>query len=158
MTNAQQGRDNTENMEKVRALMNTAKEVNLGGELRNIVPIDYTSQFGTKFTGKIEFKRPTMQDYMKMGALKAQYLGAYGVVDMRIVDGTIKFMAQVMSTLKVVVVKAPAWLVGAGGTIDVENVQEPDVLYHIYDLYEQWELSFRKSVQDDVQADSQATE
>lgn len=148
---------NEENMAKVRELMEKSKQINLGSQMTGQVHIDYTSQYGTHYEGIVVFKRPSMQDYMKMGALKAQYLGAYGVVDARLVDTTIKFMAQVMSTLKVVIVKAPEWLIGKSGKIDVESVVEPDLLYHLYEKYEEWEDSFRKPVQDELQGDSETS-
>ncbi len=156
-TNQVQAQGNEENMAKVRELMQQAQTVNLGGQHTEGVPIDYTSEFGTHYKGTIVFKRPTMQDYMKMGALKAQYLGQGGAVNKYLIDDTIKFMAQVMSTLKVLIVRAPEWLV-KDGKINVEGVQEPDVLYHIYDKYEKWELSFRKPIQRELQGDSQVTE
>lgn len=158
MSNVQQTKDNAENMGKVRELMEQAKQVNLGGELTNSVHIQFTTAFGTEIEGVVEFKRPTMQDYMKIGAFKAQFLGANGVVNMNLVDGTVKFMAHVMATLKVVIVKAPRWLINKNGEIDVESIIEPDILYHIYDEYEKWEYSFRREPKEDLQGDSTATE
>lgn len=155
VTNQAQG--NEENMETVRELMAQAQAVNLGGNHTEGIPVDFTTEFGTHYTGSVVFKRPTMQDYMKMGALKAQYLGQGGTVNKYLIDDTIKFMAQVMSTLKVVVVRAPAWMI-KDKKISVEHFQEPEILYHLYDLYEQWEDSFRKPVQDELPGDSQATE
>lgn len=152
-----QGLGNEENMAKVRDLMNKAQTVNLGGNLTEGVAIDYTTDFGTHFTGTVVFKRPTMQDYMKMGAYKAQYLGQGGAVNMDLIDNTIKFMAQVMSTLKVVIVRAPEWLI-KDGKINVEGMNEPDVLYHLYMQYEKWEQGFRKSVRGELQGDSPASE
>ena len=152
-----QAQGNEENMAKVRELMNQAQTVNLGGNHTEGIPIDFTTEFGTHFTGNVEFKRPTMQDYMKMGALKAQFLGQGGAVNKHLIDDTIKFMAQVMSTLKVVIVRAPAWLV-KDGRISVEHIQDPEILYHLYGKYEEWEDSFRKPVQEELQGDSQASE
>lgn len=149
--------NNVENMTQVRELMQQAQAVNLGGENTEGIPIDYTTEFGSHYTGTVVFKRPTMQDYMRMGAYKAQYLGQGGAVNADLIDGTIKFMAQVMSTLRVVIVQAPAWLI-EGGRISVEHIQEPDILYHLYMKYEEWELTFRKPVQSELQGDSQATE
>lgn len=156
-TSNQEVQGNEENMAKVRELMGHAKAVNLGGNLTEGVPIDYVSEFGTRFTGTVVFKRPTMQDYMKMGAYKAQFLGQGGAVNVNLIDNTIKFMAQVMSTLKVVIVRAPEWLI-KDGRINVESVEEPDMLYHLFAKYEEWELTFRKPIQDELQGDSQATE
>lgn len=129
---------NEENLAKVRELMGQAQEANLGGALTNGVPIDHTTAFGTHLTGIVEFKRPTMKDYMRMGALKSEELRNAGVVNADLVDSQIRFMAHVISTLKVVVVKCPMWLV------KIDEVQEPDILYHVYHKYQEWELSFRK--------------
>lgn len=156
--NQQVNAGNEEELAKVRALMEKAQQVNLGENLQHGVPIDYESTFGNAYKGFIEFKRPSMQDYMKMGALKAQFLGANGMVNINLVDNTIKFMAQVMSTLKVVIVKAPHWLLSEKGQIDVESIKEPDVLYHIFDKYEEWENSFRKQPERQPEGDSQASE
>lgn len=156
-TNQVQGQGNEENMAKIRELMGQAQQINLGSAHTEGVPINYTSEFGTKYTGTVVFKRPSMQDYMRMGAYKAQFLGQGGAVNMNLIDNSIKFMAQVMSTLKVVVVRAPEWLI-KDGRISVEHIEEPDILYHLYSKYEEWELTFRKPIQGELQGDSQATE
>jgi hypothetical protein len=131
--------ENKENMEKVRELMQGAEKVRLGGELQEGVPIDYTSVYGNEYKGTVIFKRPTMKDYMKMGAVKSEYLRQAGVVNINLVDNTVKEMAQIMGTLSTVIVKCPEWLVDLGA------IKEPDVLFHVYDQYDEWESSFRKS-------------
>lgn len=146
--------ENKENMDKVREMIANAQaeEIRLGGKLQTGVPIDYTSAFGKRYTGTVIFKRPTMQDYMRMGALKSEYLRRAGVVDIKLVDATVKEMAQVMATLSTVVVKCPEWLV------DLEKIEEADVLYHVYDKYDEWENSFRKPSEGEPTGDSPATE
>lgn len=146
-----------ENMEKVRGLMAKAEEANLGSANRKDVAIDFTSEYGTHFKGTIVFKRPNMQDYMRMGALKAQELGRYGALDADLVDVSIKIIAQVLSTLQVVVEKAPDWMIH-DGKISVHHFQEPDILYHIYSKYEDWESNFRKPVQSESEGNSTTTE
>lgn len=142
----------TENMVKVRELIAQAEQVKLGGELKAGVFIDYTSDFGTSFKGNVIFKRPTMMEYVRMGALKSEYLRKAGVVDLKLVDNLIKLMAHIMSTLNVVIIQSPEWL------INLENIQEPDILYHVYEKYEEWEKSFRKLPTEQVPADSESPE
>lgn len=143
---------NHENMDVVRKLMDNAEQVRLGGDLKTGVPINYTSLDGNKFEGTVVFKRPTMQDYMKIGALKSEYLRQAGVVDVRLVDLVVKEMAQILALFKVVIVKCPSWL------MDVDKIQEADVLYHVYEKYEAWEDSFRKRDTTEPTEPSGATE
>lgn len=132
---------NEANMEKVRSMMEQqVGQVNIGGALTHSVDIDYTSEFGNHYTGKVVFKKVNMKDIMRMGAIKSEILREAGVRDSRLVDNSVLFMATVLSTLQVVAVQRPAWL------LKPENVEEADVLYHVYDKYEEWENSFRKPI------------
>jgi len=142
----------TENKVKVRELIAQAEQIKLGGELKAGVFIDYTSDFGTIFQGNVIFKRPTMMEYVRIGALKSEYLRKAGVVDPKLVDNLIKLMAHIMSTLNVVIIQSPEWL------INLENIQEPDILYHVYEKYEEWEKSFRKIPTEQVPTDSESPE
>jgi len=144
--------DNAESMAKVQDLMAQAAQVRLGGDLKAGVPIDYVTDFGTSIKGNVIFKRPTMADYMKIGAAKSEYLRKAGVVDIKLVDNSIKFIAHVMATLQCIVTKAPEWL------LDIEKVQEPDILYHVYEQYEVWEKSFRKLPAEQVPGNSGTSE
>lgn len=129
---------NQANMDTVKNLMGQADNVRLGDNYKTGVAIDYTSPEGNRYEGTVVFKRPSMKDYMSMGALKAEYLRQAGVVDLTLVDNSIKYMAQVMATLRTLVVKCPEWL------MNLENIVESDLLFHIHDKYEEWESSFRK--------------
>lgn len=151
------GVGNEANMERVKNLMEQAKAVNLGDALTEGVDIDYTTTFGINYKGTVVFKRPNMQDYMKMGSRKAQILGQNGSVDLNLVDGMIKYLAHVMSNLSVVVVKAPEWMI-RNDSISVEHFEDPDILYHIFEKYEEWESTFRKPVPSELQGDSKTTE
>ena len=143
---------NVQNMLKVKDLMEKSEKVRLGGELKTGVAIDYTTTEGNNYTGTVVFKRPTMQDYMKMGAIKSEYLRSSGVVDITLVDGTIKRMAQIMAVLSTIIVKCPEWL------LDLNVIVEPDLLYHVHDKYEEWENSFRKPSDTETSGDSTITE
>lgn len=131
-----------ENLAEVRAAME-AKEVRdqirAGGDATEGVPINYTSVFGNTYKGFVVFKRPDMLDMMKMGGKKSQLFSEAGVTNLELVDDTIRVMAHVIATLSVVLVKRPEWL------LDLNAVKEPDVLYHIFAKYEEWENSFRKA-------------
>lgn len=124
--------------------MDKADKVNLGSELRTGIPIDYTSEFGNNYKGTFIFKRPSMRDYMRMGGIKSEMLRQAGVVDPKLVDGMIVYLSHVMSTLSVVTLKAPSWVIDDKGKIDFEILEEVDVIYHIFAKYEEWENSFRK--------------
>lgn len=149
---------NEQNLQKVQELRRQhelkeqADKVNLGNGFTSGVHIDYTSVFGTEVKGWVEFKRPSMLEYMQMGGLKSEILRQAGVRDINLVDNQIKFMAHVISTLKTVIVKSPEWL------LNIDNVKEPDILYHVYGKYEEWEDSFRKPSESKSEGDSEATE
>lgn len=142
---------NAKNLAKVKDLIDKSEKIRLGGELKEGVAIDFTSMSGNKYKGTVIFKRPTMQDYMKMGALKSEYFRAVGIVDLSLVDVAIKRIAQVMAVLSTIVVKCPDWM------LDLNSIVEPEVLYHVYDKYEEWENSFRKSNNTELTGDSTTT-
>lgn len=144
--------DNSENMEKVRAAMAAHAKAQLAGDLKDGVSIDYTSLEGNQYQGVVVFKKPNMGDYMRMGAIKADYLKKAGVTDLSLVDKSVQFMAHAMATLTVVAIKRPAWL------LKLEEVTEPDVIYHVFAKYEEWEDSFRKRVSGVASADSEDSE
>jgi hypothetical protein len=148
----------SENLDKVRQAMSEANRVALGSDLNEGVPIDFNSADGNEYKGTVYFRRPDMKAYMKMGAVKSEYLRVAGVKDISLVDGTVKFMAHVMGTLAVVISRAPAWLLDSKGKLDLEGVKEPEVLYHLFGKYEEWEDSFRKPIQRADAGDSKDTE
>lgn len=151
---------NEENMNKVREMMAKAESdrAGQGNSLTEGVLIDFTSEDGNEYKGKIIFRRPGMKDYMRMGGIKSEFLRQAGVRDVALVDGSVKFMAHVLGTLSVVIEKCPAWLLDGKGNIDLENVKEPELLYHIFGKYEDWENSFRKPVSGTPAGDSAASE
>lgn len=132
---------NEKNMEKVREMMKqeTADAIAQGSKATNTVFIDFTSDYGNLYQGNVVFKRPGVMDIMKMGAHKSEILRLAGVRDMNMVDQGVKYMAQVIATLKLVVLKSPEWLVR------IETVEETDLLFHVFDKYNEWERSFRKT-------------
>lgn len=143
---------NEENMSRVMELMHSAEQVRQGDKLQEGVPINYTSQAGKVYTGVVVFKRPSMLDYMQMGGLKSEYLRQAGVVNVNLVDGTIKHMAQVLATIQKLAIKRPEWL------LTPEKIEDPDVLFHVYDKYEEWENSFRTSNKAETTGDSESTD
>lgn len=150
--------DNTENMAVVRNMMEQtarANEVKLGADLEKGVPIDFVSAYGTQYKGTIVFRRPTSMDFIKMGALKSRILGSFGIVDLRLVDATVKHLAQCMAVIKTVTVQAPIWLLTDDGKVDVETIKEFDLLYHIFEKYEDWDESFRTGHTAESQGDGE---
>lgn len=129
-----------ENMEKVRQAMRMAEKTRQGGELTEGEKIDFESLEGNIYKGYIVFKKPNMGAMMKMGAKKAELLKKAGVTDLKLVDEGVMFMAHVMATLEVVCVKRPDWF------MDLEAIEEPELLYHVFGRYQTWENSFRKDL------------
>lgn len=143
---------NKENLAMVQKLMEQSDEINLGTLKREQVPIDYTSTSGYVYKGLVEFKRPSVKDYMRMGAIKSEILREAGVINIELVDSTIKFMAHVLATLQVCMVKCPEWL------LNLEAITDTDLLYEVYEKYEVWQDSFRKDIKQKSEGDSQATQ
>ena len=145
-------KENAENMAKVREAMRMHEQIQQGGKLEHAVEVDYISSEGNEYKGIVVFKRPTTMDLMKMGGLKSEFLRLGGAQNINLVDTGIRFLAHVMATLSVVLVKRPEWLK------DVTKVEDTDILYHVHDLYEEWSNSFRKTVSGEPTSDSSASE
>ncbi len=138
--------------------MDTETQIGLGANLTHEILVDYIDAYDDHFKGKIVIRRPNMQDYLKMGALKASYLKqAVGkdpttketiYADPNFIDHTIKMMAQFISTFKVLVVKCPKWF------DEPEKLNDFGLLDHIYFEYEVWLNSFRKSSKDGSKTNS----
>lgn len=133
---------NEENMEVVRELMEKSSkemndEVNLGDKASNVVAIDYTTSAGKHYKGKVIFKRPNVMETLKMGGRKSQLLKEAGVTDLRLVDPGIAMLATAQAALEIVVVKCPEWL------IDMDKIEDPEIVYHVYGQFEVWQYSFR---------------
>jgi len=125
-----------ENMEKVKALMEAQKNVQLAGNLRKTVHIDFTSPEGNTYKGDVTFKRLTVGDMLRVEALVAEYFRKAGVTDIRFIDENAKFHARVMATLRVAMVDMQDWL------RDMEKLTEIEIIYHVYGQYRNWEDSF----------------
>jgi arabinogalactan endo-1,4-beta-galactosidase len=143
---------NEENMDAVKAAMTAHQQVQLAGNLKEGVPIDFTSLEGNRYTGVIVFKKPDMFDFMKMGARKSEILRMAGVKDLYLVDEPIKYMAHVISTLEIVATKRPEWL------LKPTEIKEPELLYHVFGKYSEWENTFRKDLPRVSTDDSEASE
>jgi hypothetical protein len=143
---------NEDNMVAIRAAMEAQEKAQLGGNLKEGVPIDFTSLEGNHYAGVIVFKKPDMFDFMRMGARKSEILRLAGVRDLTLVDEPIKFMAQVISTLEIVAVKRPEWL------LKPSEIKEPELLYHVFGKYSEWENAFRKDFSRESTDDSETTE
>ena len=142
---------NEENMTKVREAMELHKQMQLGGELKEGVTIDYVSLFGNHYKGVVVFKKPTVRDYMRIGALESEYFRQAGVKDIELVDPVTKDLAHMISTLSVVAVKRPEWL------LKLDEVEEIDVLTHVFNKFMEWMNSFRKPFQGTASDDSETS-
>lgn len=140
-----------ENLQKIRAMAEAVQK----GTASAVVPVEYTSFDGTVYEGNVEFKRPNMRDYVTIGVQKGKYIqgqlgGAF--VEPAYIDETVKFLAHMMATLDVVMVKRPVWL------LDVEAVEDFGLLDHVYGRYQDWIGTFRAGDTDEPAGDSEATE
>lgn len=132
-----------ENLDKIRAL---GDQVKSGSDNTYVIEVDYEAVRGVQYTGTVVAKRPNMADYMKMGVRKGQIIKKHlGDEDLPLayIDESIKYLAQILSALEVVILKRPEWL------LKPEECADFDVLEHIYRRYELWLSNFR----DDVPAD-----
>ena len=156
--NSQTGKDNTQNMAMVREAManeqlkTVADQVQLGGELSNVLPIHYVASSGKLYEGNVVVKRPTTKDLMRIGGLKAQYFRDAGVEDLMLLDASVRFLAHVLAHLKVVVVQSPPWL------FNVDTIEDTDVIYEVYAKFAKWDDSFRKGVSGTEKATSEPSE
>lgn len=148
----QQPLGNEAQMAEVRKAMALAGQVQQGGDRKEGVYIDFTSLEGNPYKGWVEFKKPTMTDFMRMGAIKSEIFRAAGVKELKLVDDSILFMAHTMSTLEVVIAKRPEWL------LKIQAVTEPEVLYHVLAKYNEWEEAFRQDFRDEPAPDSEGSE
>ncbi len=133
-------------------------QINSGGEFNHSISVDYESNNKERFKGNVVVKRPTMGDYLKIGAIKANYLKqSLGVdpvtrqpiyPDPVYIDDTIKMVAQMIATFKVVVIKAPKWFQ------EPEKINDFKLLDIIYMEYEEWLNNFRDKSSDEPERDS----
>ncbi|MDQ0719810.1 hypothetical protein QF049_001071 [Paenibacillus sp. W4I10] len=115
-----------------------AQKVRAGGELKEGELLDFTSAEGNHYTGVLVFKKLTMADLMKSGAIKSEILREAGVQDVGLVDADILFMAHIISILDVALYKRPESL------LKLKEITEPDLLFHVFGLHQMWEAQFRK--------------
>ncbi|URJ36611.3 hypothetical protein MF625_001030 [Paenibacillus polymyxa] len=134
----------------VLAAAEAAQKVRAGGELKEAESLDYTSLEGKHYTGVLVFKKLNMSDLMRAGAIKSEILREAGVQEIRLVDNTVLFAAHVISVLEVALHKRPECL------LRLKEIKEPDLIYHVYEKYQDWEESFRKDFRNSPEDNSQA--
>ena len=132
------------------AAIETAQKVRAGGELKEGELLDFTSTEGNHYTGVLVFKKLTMAELMKSGAIKSEILREAGVQDVRLVDTDILFMAHVISVLDVALHKRPECL------LKLKEIKEPDLLFHVFGLHQMWEAKFRKDFRNTTENHSEA--
>ncbi|MEC0169916.1 hypothetical protein [Paenibacillus graminis] len=123
-----------------------------GGKFNETEVLDFESAEGNVYKGVLVFKKPTMADLMKIGGLKSEILRTAGVQDARLVDNDILFTAHMLATLEVVLVKRPEFL------LNLNQVKESDLIFHVYGKYQVWEATFRKEFRDAFETDRPASE
>jgi len=107
----------------------------------------YTFQIEkNEYAGEFTVKYPSLLDRMKIGALRAKYLGdAAGNVD--IVTDNIVYM---FATLETVAVKKPGWF-------DLDSMDDYSVLEAVFDQYTNWANTFRVGSEPDTDAENSRT-
>jgi len=128
--------------------LNLGRQIQMGKGKTLTTQIDLSNlgEGYEKFIGKFTFHYPTLMERMRIGVIKANFLGntPAGTVDM-LTDN----IAHMTATLSVVVDNAPDWF-------KLDFLEDYDVLESIYDKYFEWYSSFRnKSAGSDNQGDSQ---
>lgn len=137
-----------ENLEKIREL---GQKVRLGDNLVETLDIDFVGADGTEYKGVVEVKRPNMRDYVQMGTLKGKYLQKFlgnEYVHPDYIDNTIKYLAHMLSTMEVVVLRCPVWF------LHPEELHDFSVLDHVYTRYQTWLDSFRTDSAGESSGDS----
>lgn len=125
-----------------------ALKARAGGELKEGEILDYESLEGNKYEGVLVFKKPTIGDTMRMGALKSEILRTAGIQDTRFVDDDIMLTAQALAELEVVLHKRPECL------LNLKAIEEHDLLLHVYGIYRNWLGNFRKDFRKSLPGDS----
>lgn len=133
------------------AAIETAQKVRAGGELKEGEILDFTSSEGNHYSGVLVFKKLNMADLMKIGAIKSEMLRVAGVQDIQLVDNDILFMGHVISTLEIALDKRPECL------LKLNEITEPDLLFHVYGKYQLWEATFRKDFRNSRENNSEDT-
>jgi hypothetical protein len=137
--NSEMSREEILKIAKANAAKNAvANAIQAGNTFSEGVEINFTSESGQTYKGIIDFKRATVKDYMNIGAKKSEYLRRAGVQDITLVDGSVKYIAQIVSTLEVLVTECPDWFK------NIDSIEDIDLLYHVYDKFDQWDSSFRR--------------
>lgn len=139
----------------------TVDLINEGGDGVTRIPIDFTTERDKNFKGVIGFKHMTMFDFARAGAEKSRMFIEAGITTPEqrlLVDATVQFLIHVVSNLTVAIVDAPAWLKDKQGNLAIEGNDHMDLIFHIYDKYEEWQNSFRKPSEADGTEDNQASE
>ena len=137
---------------EARKLREIGDKIHQGNKLQHLEIVDYTSMDGNHYEGKILFKKVSVMDAMRIGGIKNNLLKDAGVTDLRLLDPGINVMSTIVSTLDVVMVKRPEWIKNPKEVTDI------DLLYHVYDLYEKWQDSFRSPNKTTPEANSTASE
>lgn len=125
-----------------------AMKARAGGELKEGEILNYESLEGNKYEGVLVFKKPTIGDTMRMGAVKSEILRTAGVQDIRFVDEDIMQLAKITAELDVVLHKRPECL------LNLKAIEDYDLLLHVYGLYMNWLGAFRKDFRGSLPADS----
>ncbi|MBE0335119.1 hypothetical protein [Paenibacillus sp. 23TSA30-6] len=133
------------------AAVETAQKVQAGGELKEAETLDFTSDEGKHYTGVLVFKKLTMADILKAGAIKSEILREAGVQEIQLVDNDVLFMAHVISFLEVALEKRPECL------LKLKEITEAELLFHVYSKYKAWEGTFRKDFRNAPKDNSEAT-
>jgi len=154
------------NMDKVDNLMaehknnlnSLASRVNAGGKYETELVIHYEGECDVVYDGMVVVKRPTVQDIIKIGVLKSNYImkqaEKLGVrhVDLTLIDSSVKIIATWVAELSVVVVRCTPWF------SDILNIEDLGLVQHVYDRYTEWLDSFRRPSVTKPDGDSQASQ
>lgn len=138
-----------ENLDKIRKM---GEQVRQGGTTTHTFEVDYETPGGTLYQGNVTVKRPNMRDYINMGVQKARFLNDQiegpNPVPLEYIDDSIKYLAQVIGDLEVLLVSRPPWL------LKLDEVEDFAVLEHVYVEVQTWLHSFRTGTAGQSESDS----
>jgi hypothetical protein len=126
------------------------KEIRQGGSKTFNLEFVYIQEDGSTLSGNFVFKRPNVGEYIRIGVEKAKYLKKHiakyyqdsqeeesFVIGVEDIDPTIRVLAEMMATLKIVSIEYPKWFK------DPESLEDVSIIYRLYEEYNQLLINFR---------------
>lgn len=115
-------------------LVELGKQIIQGKKRTHTTQIDLR-HINPEYIGTFVFHYPSLMEQMQIGVIKSRLLGG---VPVNSVDVLTDNIAHMTATLQVVTDSAPDWF-------KLEELDDYEVLDHVYEAYAQWRDSFRQA-------------